>query len=84
MEFFPVVEVIQVYGVFAGTGIILQAVGAEDGFAGAIVVIVAANRRVEFFDGCLIHLRTVLFDPGFKLAIGRLILFDEIDDCITI
>ena len=84
MEFVPVVEVIEVYGVFEGASVVGQAVGAQDGLAGAIIVVVTADGGVEAIDRGFVEFRGVLFDPGFKLRIGGFVLLDVVDGRIAL
>ena len=56
VEFFPVVEVVEIDGVAEGTGIIRQAVGRENGLARLIVVNIAADGAVEVVDGKFVQL----------------------------
>src|SRR5437016_2690488 len=84
VEFFPIIQVIQIYSVFRGSAVIGQVVSAKNRFARRVIVNVTANRCVEFLDGSLIQFCRILFYPGFELAIGRLVLFDVVDHRVTI
>jgi len=77
VEFLPVVKVIEVDGVFAGVGVIGNAIGAENRLPGVVVVNVAPNRGIEFFDRPAIQFRAVLFDPRLELRVSGLAVFDD-------
>src|SRR5688572_18333439 len=80
VEFFPVVEVVEVHGIARGVGVVRNAVGADDRFARAIVVNVTADRSIQLFDGRFVELHTgLLFNPVLELRIGWFLIFDEVD-----
>jgi len=79
VEFFPVVEVVEIDGVFAGAGIVSEAVGAEDRFAGPIVMDVALDCGIELVDGTFVELGGVFLHPGFEFAISGFALLDVVN-----
>ena len=84
VEFFPIIQVIQIHGIFRGSAVIRQGIRAENRFARGVIVNVTANRGIEFLDGGLIQLGRILFYPGFELAIGRFILFDVVNHRVAV
>lgn len=85
MEFVPVVQVIQINGIAEGRWVIWKSVCAQDALAGGVVMDVATDSAVEFVDRTFVELNAgLLFDPGFKLWIGGLALFDEVDDGVAL
>src|SRR5437867_1243576 len=84
VEFFPVVEVVEVDGILRRGAVVWQAIGAEDGFAGSIIMDVTANAGIELLNGSFVHLGAILFDPGFELRVSRLAVFDEVDNGLAV
>src|SRR5713101_3857246 len=64
VEFFPIIQVIQIHGIFRGSAVIRQGIRAENRFARRVIVDVATNRGVEFLDGSLVQLGRILFYPS--------------------
>ena len=51
VKLLPVIQIIQVHGVFCGRRVISHSARAQDAFAGFIIVIISADRGVMLFDG---------------------------------
>src|SRR4051812_3830111 len=82
VESLPVVEVVEIDSVTRSIG---NTVGAEDFFAGAVVMDVTNDRAVELVDRSLVELHAGLaLDPCFELRIGRLAGLDVIQDRVAI
>ena len=65
----PVVQIVEVDGI-KDFPFVLDVVGAEDGLAGGLAVVIAGNGGIEFVDGSLIELATFLLEnPRFALRI---------------
>lgn len=85
VEFFPVVEIIEVDGVARSGSVVGNAVGGEDALASGVVMIVAGDRGVEFVDGRFVEFHTrLLFDPRFELRIGGPVVFDVVDHSVAV
>src|SRR5581483_11712790 len=84
VELFPIIQIIKVYCILAGRGVIRQRIGAKDALASVIIVIVTPNGRIKFLDGGLVELRAGLFHPGLELAISRAAVFNEMEDRVTL
>jgi hypothetical protein len=77
MESLPVVEVVEIDGVFDGA-VVLDVVFCEDGFAGGVVVDVSGDGGVEFADGFGVEVAAFfLEDPDFGFRVGRFAVLDE-------
>jgi hypothetical protein len=77
MESLPVVEVVEIDGVFDGA-VVLDVVFGEDGFAGGVVVDVTGDGGVEFADGFGVEVAAFfLEDPDFGFRVGRFAVLDE-------
>jgi hypothetical protein len=50
VDFFPVVQVIQIHRVMRGFGIIRDTVARQNGFPRFVDMVISANRAVEFVD----------------------------------
>lgn len=85
VEFVPVVEIVEIDGVAEGACVVLKAAGSENALASRIVMVVTANRGVEFLDIGLVQLRSrLLSDPVFELDVGGAIGLDVIDGFLAI
>lgn len=73
----PVVQIVEVDGI-KDFPFVLDVVGAEDGLAGSLAVVIAGNSGIEFIDGSLIELATFLLEnPRFALRIRWFFSGDE-------
>jgi hypothetical protein len=79
MEGVPIVEVVEIHSAGVNGAVVGQAAVGQDGFAGGVVVNVAADRGIELVEGCLIELDArLLFDPGLELRVGGALARDEL------
>lgn len=85
MELIPIVEIIQVHRIFESRGVVLQPRRGEDVFASVVIMIIPADRGVEFFDIALIQLYPgLLLDPVLELYVAGTVVFEEIERFLTI
>ena len=78
MEFFPIIEIVEVNGILNRAGVVGKTVSAQDRFAGAVIVDVAADSAVQLVDGTFIQFGAILFYPCLELRVSGLAFFDEI------
>src|SRR6266536_2157160 len=79
VKFVPVVEVVQIDGPGVDRTVFRNPVGAQDSFAGGIVVDVTQDRGVVLVERGLVESDTgLLLDPTFKLRIGGLVLGNKL------
>src|SRR5215831_18003366 len=84
VEFVPVVEIVQIDGIFRGGCAIRNCGRPQNTFSSVVIVVIPANCRVMFLDCGRCKRFRVLLYPRLKLRIGRLVLLDEIFHCLLI
>src|ERR1044071_6187197 len=84
MEFFPIIKIVQIHGVFEGVSVIRNATGTENRFSRPIIVIISTNRGVELLNRAAVELGAVFLHPRLKLRVGRFGVLDEGQNCIPL
>lgn len=85
VESIPIVEVVQIHRVAERAIVVSETAGAKNPFSGIVIMIVTSDGGVQFLDIPFVQFNSGLFfNPGFKLSVVGLIVFDVIECFLAI